>query len=185
MHFKVKLIHRLKTQVGREVEKKCLSRETSVNSPTTSHSPSSGMSAPSAPHNPISWYRRTSLDNATNYQIGKAKQNAKEVWAHRKPLLGNLINCYLARTVPVPRNIEIEHCSHLLSYLFVHVFSCFVFLFLQQCMASILPVHLRDETMTRMSFHFTFRRGGWRGDVTLPLRYNLCIFVTYSEVPAW
>ena len=169
-HFKVKLIHRLKTQVGREVEKKCLSRETSVNSPTTSHSPSSGMSAPSTPHNPTatgarnkcssSWYRRISLDNATNYQIGKAKQNAKEVWAHRKPLLGNLINCYLARTVPVPRNIEIEHCSHLLSYLFVHVFSCFVFLFLQQCMASTLPVHLRDETMTRMSFHFTFRRGG-------------------------
>ena len=131
------------------------------------------MSAPSAPHNPTatgarnkcssSWYRRTSLDNATNYQIGKAKQNAKEVWAHRKPLLGNLINCYLARTVPVPRNIEIEHCSHLLSYLCVHVFSCFVFLFLQQCMASILAVHLRDETVTRTSFHFTFRRGGGGG----------------------
>ena len=179
-HFKVKLIHRLKTQVGREVEKKCLSRETSVNSPTTSHSPSSGMSAPSAPHNPTatgarnkcssSWYRRTSLDNATNYQIGKAKQNAKEVWAHRKPLLGNLINCYLARTVPVPRNIEIEHCSHLLSYLCVHVFSCFVFLFLQQCMASILAVHLRDETVTRISFH-------------LPLPYSLCISSCIRRFP--
>ena len=130
------------------------------------------MSGLSAPHNPAtkgarnkcssSWYRRTNLDHATNYQIGRAKQNAKEVWAHRKPLLGNLINCYLARTVPVPRNIDIEHCSHLLSYLFVYVFF-FVFLFLQQCMASILAVHLRDETVTRISFHFTFRRGGGGG----------------------
>ena len=181
--FKVKLIHRLKTQVGREVEKKCLSRETSVNSPTTSHSPSSGMSAPSAPHNPTSWYRRTSLDNATSYQIGKAKQNAKEVWAHRKPLQGNLIKSYLPRTVPVPRNNEIEHCLHLLSYLFVHVFSCFVFLFLQQCMASILAVHLRDETVTRISFHFTFRRRGEGGDVTLPLPYSLCISSCIRRFP--
>lgn len=177
--FKVKLIHRLKTQVGREVEKKCLSRETSVNSPTTSHSPSSGMSAPSAPHNPTSWYRRTSLDNATNYQIGKAKQNAKEVWAHRKPLQGNLINCYLARTVPVPRNNEIEHCLHLLSYLFVHVFSCFVFLFLQQCMASILAVHLRDETVTRISFHFTVRRGKGGGGMS---RYRCLTVYVFRHV---
>ena len=196
-HFKVKLIHRLKTQVGREVEKKCLSRETSVGQ-FTNHQPlpikrNVSPLYPTQPHrNRCSKQMQFLLipshqpRQCNQLPDGKAKQNAKEVWAHRKPLLGNLINCYLARTVPVPRNIEIEHCSHLLSYLFVHVSSCFVFLFLQQCMASILPVHLRDETMTRMSFHFTFRRGGGgRGDVTLPLRYNLCIFVTYSEVPAW
>ena len=172
-HFKVKLIHRLKTQVGRESWKEMLVErpQSTKASPTTSHSdsPSNGMSGLSAPHNPAttgarnkcssSWYRRTNLDHATNYQIGRAKQNAKEVWAHRKPLLGNLINCYLARTVPVPRNIDIEHCSHLLSYLFAYVFF-FVFLFLQQCMASILAVHLRDETVTRISFHFTFQGGG-------------------------
>ena len=160
-HFKVKPIHRLKTQVGREVEKKCLSRETSVNSPTTSHSPSSGMSAPSAPHNPTSWYRRTSLDNATNYQIGKAKQNAKEVWAHRKPLQGNLINCYLARTVPVPRNNEIEHCLHLLSYLFVHVF---LVLFSYFC-NSAWPLYWLyiSETRQWLAYHFILLFGEGKG----------------------
>ena len=184
-HFKVKLIHRLKTQVGREVEKKCLSRETSVNSPTTSHSPSSGMSAPSAPHNPTSWYRRTSLDNATNYQIGKAKQNAKEVWAHRKPLLGNLINCYLARTVPVPRNIEIEHCSHLLSYLFVHVFCLFCFLI----SATVHGLYIgctsqrRDSDSHIISFYFSETGGGGRCHVTVALQPMY--FVMYSEVPGW
>ena len=151
------------------------------------------MSGLSAPHNPAttgarnkcssSWYCRTSLDHATNYQIGRAKQNAKEVWAHHKPLLGNLINCYLARTVPVPRNIDIEHCSHLLSYLFVYVF---FFSFSYFC-NSAWPLYQLCISETRLVSHFILLFGeGWGGgDVTLLLRYSLCIFVMYSEVPRW
>ena len=85
--------------------------------------------------------------------------------------------------MPVPRNNEIEHCLHLLSYLFVHVFSCFVFLFLQQCMASILAVHLRDETVTRISFHFTVRRGEGGGGCHVTVALQSMYFVMYSEVP--
>ena len=130
-----KLIHRLKTGGKGKLERNAC-RETSVNESFTNHQPLPIKQnvRPLCPTQPCrnrcskqnqcssSWYRRTSLDHATNYHIGRAKQNAKEVWAHRKPLLGNLINCYLARTVPVPRNMEIEHCSHLPSYLFVYVF---------------------------------------------------------------
>ena len=141
-------------------------------SPTTGHSdsPSNGMSGLSAPHNPAttgarnkcssSWYCRISLDHATNYQIGRAKQNAKEVWAHHKPLLGNLINCYLARTVPVPRNIDIEHCSHLLSYLFVYVF---FFSFSYFC-NSAWPLYQLCISETRLVSHFILLFGeGWGG----------------------
>ena len=37
-------------------------------------------------------------------------------------------------------------------------------------MASILAVHLRDETVPRISFHFTFRRGAGGGCVTVALQ---------------
>lgn len=200
-HFKVKLIHRLKTRVGREVEKKCLSRETSVNSPTTRHDPSSGMSAPSAPHNPTatgarnkcssSWYRRTSLDNATGlwapnatkYQIGKAKQNAKEVWAHRKSLLGNLI-VTSQEQCPYLETLTFEHCSHLLSYLFVHVFSVLV-LFSYFC-NSAWPLYWLyiSETRQWLVCHFILLFGEGRGgDVTLPLPYILCISSCIRRFP--
>ena len=82
--------------------------------------------------------------------------------------------------MPVPRNIDIEHCSHLLSYLFVHVF--FRFLISATVHGTILAVHLRDETVTRISFHFTFRRGGGC-HVTVALQPMY--FFMYSEVPLW
>ena len=50
-------------------------------------------------------------------------------------------------------------------------------------MASILAVHLRDETVTRISFHFTVRRGEGGGDVTLPLPYSLCISSCIRRFP--
>ena len=102
--------------------------------------------------------------------MGRAKQNAKEVWAHRKPLLGNLINCYLARTVPVPRNIDIEHCSHLLSYLFLYVF---FFRFLIS--ATVYGLYIgctsqrRDSASYLVSFYFS-ERGGGGGCVTVALQ---------------
>ena len=145
--------------------------------------------------------------------------------------------------MPVPRNIDIEHCSHLLSYLFVYVFFFFPFSYFcnsvwplywlyisetRQCLVSrsgadpgfflgggalvfcststpinhIVFFSSQNTSCIRklqvisgggvhtpctlpldppLSFHFTFRRGG--GDVTLLLRYSLCIFVMYSKVP--
>lgn len=71
------------------------------------------------------------------------------------PLLENLINCYLARTVPVPRNIV--HCSHLF-FSFVNV--SFFSVFISSTMACLLAVHLRDDIFTRMSFYFIFEEGG-------------------------
>ena len=98
--------------------------------------------------------------------MGRAKQNAKEVWAHRKPLLGNLINCYLARTVPVPRNIDIEHCSHLLSYLFVYVFFPFSYF----C-NSAWPLYWLYISETRQWLVSRFILFFWRGgDVTVALQ---------------
>ena len=49
-------------------------------------------------------------------------------------------------------------------------------------MASILAVHLRDETVTRISFHFTFQRKGGGGcHVTVALQPMY--FFMYWEVP--
>ena len=92
-HFKVKLIDRLKTQVGRKSWKEILFEwpqwYSTKASPTTSHSPSSGMLSLSTPHTTPprarnkcspSWCRLTSLDHATNYQIGKADQSAEDAW---------------------------------------------------------------------------------------------------------
>ena len=64
--------------------------------------------------------------------------------------------------MPVPRNIEIEHCSHLLSYLFVHVFFLFCFLI----SATVHGLYIgctsqrRDSDSYLVSFYFSERGGG-------------------------
>ena len=71
--------------------------------------------------------------------------------------------------MPVPRNIEIEHCSHLLSYLFVHVFFLFCFLI----SATVHGLYIgctsqrRDSDSYLVSFYFLEREGG---DVTVALQ---------------